>query len=101
MNGAASGGGDGACAAMSPRSAERAQKPAQVGNVLSWREGDSVVNLELTDEQAAVLTRTLELAISDVRMEICDTDSPDFKDGLRVEKSALQGVLSQLTGTAQ
>ena len=60
-----------------------------------------MVNLELTDEQATVLKRTLELAISDVRMEICDTDSPDFKDGLRVEKSALQGVLSQLTGTAQ
>lgn len=58
-----------------------------------------MVNLELTDEEAAILKRTLELAVSDVRMEICDTDSPDFKDGLKAEKSALERVLAQIAET--
>ena len=42
-----------------------------------------MITLELTEEEAAILKRTLELAVSDVRMEICDTDSPFFKDGLK------------------
>ena len=54
-----------------------------------------MINLELTEEEAAILKRTLELAVSDVRMEICDTDSPFFKDGLKTEKSVLERVLAQ------
>lgn len=59
-----------------------------------------MVNLELTDEEAAILKRSLELLVSDVRMEICDTDSPDFKDGLKVEKGALEHVIAQLGESA-
>ncbi len=59
-----------------------------------------MVNLVLTDEEAAILKGTLELAVSDVRMEICDTDSPDFKDGLKAEKNALERVLALIVEAA-
>jgi len=55
-----------------------------------------MVNLELTHEEGAILKRALELAVSDVRMEICDTDSADFKEGLRAEKQALERAIAQL-----
>lgn len=55
-----------------------------------------MVTVELTQEDAYVLKDVLETVLSDIRMEICDTDSVDFRDGLKREKNALQRLISQL-----
>ncbi len=52
--------------------------------------------VRVADEDLAVLKRVLELLLSDVRMEICDTDSADFREGLKEEKRILQDVIAQL-----
>jgi len=59
-----------------------------------------MVTLQLTEEESAILKRSLELFLSDVRMEICDTDSADFREGLKKEKSTLEHVIAQLGGAA-
>lgn len=55
-----------------------------------------MVTLQLTDEEAASLKSSLQLMLSDVRMEICDTDSADFREGLKSEKGVLERVIAQL-----
>ena len=55
-----------------------------------------MVTVELTDEDAIRVKKSLELFLSDVRMEICDTDSGDFRAVLKEEKAALERVIAQL-----
>jgi hypothetical protein len=55
-----------------------------------------MITVEMTQEDAAMLRRSLETLLSDVRMEMCDTDRLDFRDGLKREKHVLEGVLAQL-----
>lgn len=57
-----------------------------------------MITVQLTEEEAALLKQSLELMLSDVRMEICDTDSGDFREGLKAEKAVLEGVIAQLEG---
>ncbi|PYP73005.1 MAG: hypothetical protein DMD36_00890 [Gemmatimonadetes bacterium] len=52
--------------------------------------------LTLTDEEAGTLRRVLEQYVSDLRMEIADTDSMDFRDQLKREEAFLKKLIEQL-----
>ena len=52
--------------------------------------------LTLTDEEAGTLRRVLEQYVSDLRMEIADTDSMDFRDQLKREDAFLKKLIEQL-----
>jgi len=52
--------------------------------------------LTLTDEEAGTLRRALEQYVSDLRMEIADTDSMDFRDQLKREEAFLKKLIEQL-----
>lgn len=55
-----------------------------------------MVRLELTVEEAAELREILMRYLSDLRMEIVDTDRSDYKDSLREERSTVKHILERL-----
>jgi len=58
-----------------------------------------MIQLQLTAEEGQVLVEVLESYVSDVRMEIADTDSAEFKVGLRRKKDILKKILDTLRKT--
>jgi hypothetical protein len=52
--------------------------------------------LDLNAEQRTTLMRALESYVSDLRMEIADTDRKDFRDPLKAEEQVLKGLLAGL-----
>lgn len=52
--------------------------------------------LELSPEEVSLLTELLEYTLSDLRMEIADTDSSSFKEQLRERKDALNLLIEKL-----
>jgi hypothetical protein len=57
-----------------------------------------MITLDLTPEERAQLVEVLTSALSDLRMEIANTDSQDFRDGLKVRKNVLLKVLTAIGG---
>jgi hypothetical protein len=57
-----------------------------------------MIRLDLNDAERNVLIDVLEIAHSDLRMEIADTDSKDFRDMLHGRKAVLAKVLEVLKG---
>lgn len=57
-----------------------------------------MVQLTLTAEEAATLRSALQSYVSDLRMEIADTDSMDFRERLKAEETVLKRLLQQLGG---
>lgn len=55
-----------------------------------------MINLELTKEEEDILAMVLESYLSDLRMEIADTDSMDFRESLKKKKDVLKKVLETL-----
>lgn len=55
-----------------------------------------MIDVELTPEERGHLAEALESYLSDLRMEIADTDSYDFRQGLKRRKETLQKVLGAL-----
>lgn len=55
-----------------------------------------MVHLELSHTDAEVLRLALESYLSDLRMEIADTDSMDFREGLKARKLVLRGIANKL-----
>lgn len=55
-----------------------------------------MMRLELDDEQREVLAETLDSFLSDLRMEIADTDRMSFRDMLKRKKAVLTGLLDTL-----
>ncbi len=55
-----------------------------------------MVRLELTAEEAERLSDILENYLSDLRMEIVDTESQEFRDGLKNTKELLLRIVGQL-----
>jgi len=57
--------------------------------------------LELTPEEFELLREILEFNLSELRMEIVDTDNSRFKDGLKHRKHTMMDILEKLppTGT--
>ena len=56
--------------------------------------------LNLSSEQAETLAEVLEDYISDLRMEVANTDSQEFRDDLKKKELFLKDLLSQLGRTA-
>ncbi len=52
--------------------------------------------LELDDRQVEVLRNVLSNYLSDLSMEIADTDSKDFRDELKQRKQAVEQILDDL-----
>ncbi len=56
-----------------------------------------MVQLDLTEEEARILAEILENDHSDLRMEIADTDSMDFREMLKGRKAVLAKAIEALT----
>jgi len=56
----------------------------------------SMVRVELTAEEAEDLRAILENYLSDLRMEIVDTDGDDFRKMLKKRKDFVGNLLEQL-----
>jgi hypothetical protein len=52
--------------------------------------------IELSDEETTVLAEVLRSEVSDLSMEIADTDSLDFRERLKHKKSLLEGLARRL-----
>jgi hypothetical protein len=59
-----------------------------------------VPTLTLSPEEAATLAQVLAEYVSDLRMEVANTDSQEFRDDLKKKELLLKGLLSQLGRTA-
>lgn len=55
-----------------------------------------MVQLDLSPEEQNELAEVLRGALSELRMEISATDSPDFRDGLKARRHLLHRVLAAL-----
>jgi hypothetical protein len=60
-------------------------------------EGGLMVKIELTSEEAEVLVEVLTTCISNLRMEIADTDRKDFREEIKERKELLKKVVESLT----
>jgi len=58
-------------------------------------------NLELTDDELAYLVERIAADLSDLRAEICGTDSTSYKRGLQERKGVLIGLLDKLVHIPQ
>lgn len=57
-----------------------------------------MIELDLNDAEARILAEILENVLSDLRMEIADTDRQDYRQMLKGRKGALEKTLKQLRG---
>jgi len=57
-----------------------------------------MIKIELTESQGLMLNEVLDRVLSDLRMEIADTDSPFYKDKLRERKEEIKAVMTLLKG---
>jgi hypothetical protein len=55
-----------------------------------------MIQLDLTTEEQQILAEVLESYLSDLRYEIANTDSQDFRDKLKHRKEVLQKALKEL-----
>ena len=58
--------------------------------------GSTMHRLDLTSEEAYVLRDALQSYLSDLRMEMADTDRRDFRDQLKHRKEILEKVTEAL-----
>lgn len=55
-----------------------------------------MITITLTAEQAEILEQTLTSYLSELRMEIADTDNRDFRESLKRDKAELNLILENL-----
>lgn len=55
-----------------------------------------MIELDLTPEEAETLRQVLDSYLSDLRMEIADTDRQDFREMLKERKGVILKVLEVL-----
>ncbi len=55
-----------------------------------------MITIELSDEEKEALVKVLQSYISDLRMEIADTDRASFREQLKKEKGYLESILDKL-----
>ena len=60
-----------------------------------------MVHVTLTSEESSILLTTLEEYLSDLRMEIADTDLKSFRDQLKAKKMILQSIVEKLQKALQ
>ena len=57
-----------------------------------------MIELDLSEEETETLKEVLESYLSDLRMEIADTDNYDFREMLKARKALLIRVVKALSG---
>ncbi|WP_029214530.1 hypothetical protein [Kallotenue papyrolyticum] len=55
-----------------------------------------MIRLELTTEDARILYDALQSYVSDLRMEIANTDAYDFRQSLKQREEVLRRIMEQL-----
>lgn len=55
-----------------------------------------MTHLDLNHQDTEVLEDVLESYLSDLRMEIADTDLQEYREGLKVKKDVLVKILEEL-----
>ena len=58
-----------------------------------------MVRIELTPEDAGELHAILENYLSDLRMEIVDTDAPEYREMLKQRRDLVGRLVEQLKGS--
>ncbi len=58
--------------------------------------GNQMYTLNLTQKEVLVLKNVLEEYLSDLRMEVADTDKQDFRDSLKEEEETIKEILGTL-----
>lgn len=58
-----------------------------------------MIDISLTDEEAAELKAVLTSYVSDLRMEIADTEKYEFREGLKNRKKFLVDLIERLGGS--
>lgn len=61
----------------------------------------TVLDVDLTEDEIDELRHVLESYLSDLRMEIADTDSFDFREMLKRRKQVISKVLDALPAVAE
>jgi hypothetical protein len=56
-----------------------------------------MIELDLTEQERVTLADVLEGCLSDLRMEISDTENKDYREMLKSRKQTLLKVLTTLT----
>ena len=60
-----------------------------------------MITIQLTQAEQELLTQILECCISDIRMEIADTDNINFKQMLKNRKAIMKQLLSMVQSATQ
>lgn len=55
-----------------------------------------MIELKITEDERDILVEILEAFVSDIRMEIADTDNSTFKDKLKARKLSVKKILQQM-----
>jgi len=55
-----------------------------------------MITIDIDKKEKDILGNVIENYLSDLRMEIADTDSMDFREGLKEKKEVLNKVLTEL-----
>ena len=58
------------------------------------------MNLELSSDDLALLTRVLERFVSDLRMEIAGTENADWRHAMHADEERIKAILARLGAPA-
>ena len=58
------------------------------------------MQLELSDHEAQILHETLRSVLSDLSVQIADTDRKAFRDGLKLRRDLLRAIFERLAAEA-
>jgi hypothetical protein len=58
------------------------------------------MDVELSEEESEAVQTALRSYLSDLRMEITDTDNPEYKRALRDERTMLEKAIEKLSGAS-
>jgi hypothetical protein len=78
---------------MSPASSDPADSPAGLRHNRAMR-------LDISSDERSLLIGMLERALSETRVEVRRTTTPDFHDQLQAEEHQLAALLERLRGLA-
>lgn len=59
------------------------------------------MDVSLSAEESEALRSALQTYVSELRMEIVDTDNPEYRRGLRSERKLLDGVIDKLQAASK
>jgi hypothetical protein len=57
---------------------------------------EHMIQFDLNDDERRILKEVLESSLSDLRMEIADTERLEFRDGLKVRKDVIAKAIAAL-----